>query len=210
MTTSRMHGSADGDSAADELPWGYASGWAQLYGQRRNVSCVVLGLGDCTGLATIFDSLSDELTEAGYPWEVLMVDAGANPVLSSWLRAWCERPGFRRVVLPLGAAPSLALTVGLEKARGDAVLLMEARDGELAISIPDMVSRWSDGLEVVRSRWVDSGGAGHAGSQRPSAGQQTTRSPGTHPSGASGFGRLLGDEVVLLDRHAVSALLEGR
>ena len=31
-------------SSTDDAPWGHASGWAQLYGQRRTVSCVVLGL----------------------------------------------------------------------------------------------------------------------------------------------------------------------
>lgn len=189
----------------DEAPWGHASGWAQLYGQRRNVSCVVLGLDHTTGLAEIFDSLSDALTEAGYPWEVLMVFAGANRQLSSLLGAWCERPGFRRISLPSDTSAALTLKFALEQARGDAVLLLEAHGGELSVPIPEMVSQWSDGVEIVRSRWLDSAGVGSTGQERPqvrSAGSVPTPSPQ-----GDGLKRLLGEEALLLDRRVIEVLL---
>lgn len=185
------------DVPANDAPWGHASGWAQLYGQRRTVSCIVLGLERCTALAEMFDLLSDALTEAGYPWEVLMVDATANPRLSSLLGAWSERAGFQRVVLPAGTRPALMLTQALARARGDAVLLMEAHGGELAVPIPEMVSRWSDGMEVVRSRWagLEHLHRSHRGSAREAPGNAVEQ--------------LLGEEALLLDRRAIDGLLGG-
>ena len=184
-------------SSTDDAPWGHASGWAQLYGQRRTVSCVVLGLEQGTALAEMFDSLSDALTEAGYPWEVLMVDAAANPRLSLLLAAWSERSGFQRVTLPAGTAPALTLTRALARARGDAVLLMEAHGGELAVPIPEMVSRWSDGLEVVRSRWI---GLEHLRSAHQAGARQGSGDP---------VAQLLSEEALLLDRRVVDGLLGG-
>jgi Glycosyl transferase family 2 len=192
MVTSRMHAETAAETNADETPWAHASGWAQLSGLRRNVSCVVLGLAEPEGVAEIFDSLSDALTEAGYPWEILMVDVGASRPLSELLTAWSERPGFRRITLPPGTLAALALTHGLEKARGDAVLLMEARGADLAVPIPEMVSQWSDGVEIVKSKWLAAGHASSAG---------TTARPD------DGLGHLLGEYAVLLDRRTVELLL---
>lgn len=200
MVATHLHDTLVSEASADDVPWGYASGWAQLYGQRRNVSCLVLGLEHATGLAEMFDSLSDALTEAGYPWEVLMVDTMLRAPLSKVLMGWGERPGFRRVALPAGTPATLALTLGLQRARGDAVLLMQAHGGELAVPIPEMVSRWSDGVEVVRSRWI---GLEHVRSAARPGG--LAQAPQPAPSDA--LERLLSDEAILLDRRAINAVL---
>jgi hypothetical protein len=193
------------DLSADDAPWGYASGWAQLYGQRRNVSCVVVGLQYATGLAEMFDSLSDALTEAGYPWEVLMIDTSPGSPLSGVLAGWAERPGFRRVVLPSGTTATLALTLGLKRARGDAVLLMRAHGGELAVPIPEMVSLWSDGLKVVRSPWIGLEHRRSVGGHAPTPLASPGRASATP---ADALERLLGEEVLLIDRHAINAVLD--
>ena len=182
-------------AACDDAPWGHASGWAQLYGERRTVSCVVLGLEHRADLAGIFDSLSDDLTEAGYPWEVLMVDAALNPRLSSLLAAWGERAGFRHFAVPAGTAPALTLSRALARARGDAVLLLEAHAGQLDVPIPEMVTRWSDGLEVVRSRWS---GLAH---------RRAAREPFSREATGGSVAQLLGEEALLLDRRVIDALL---
>lgn len=200
MVATQMHDTLATDASAEDVPWGHASGWAQLYGERRNVSCVVVGLEHATGLAEMFDSLSDALTEAGYPWEVLMVDTMPASPRSRVLMAWCERPGFRRVALPAGTPATLALTLGLERARGDAVVLMQSHGGELAVPIPEMVSRWSDGLEVVRSRWI---GLEHVRSAARPGG--LAQAPQATPGDA--LERLLSEEVILLDRRAITAAL---
>lgn len=187
------------DWHVDDSHWGHASGWAQLPGMQHNVSCVVLGLADPTGLAEVFDSLSDALTEAGYPWEVLMIDVGASPPLSHLLSAWCGRPGFRRVALPAHTPAAATLSTGLKRARGDAVLLTTARSAALVPSIPEMVSRWSEGLEVVRARWVDPLDA-----HMPAPGSAKTAEAG------DSLRQLLEEGAILLDRQAVSLLLGGQ
>jgi hypothetical protein len=135
--------------------WGHASGWAQLSGTRRTVSCLVVGIVRPTGLAALFHKLSDELTEAGYPWEVVMVDAGAGSELSDLLDQWRQRQGFHRIAMPQGTSAQSMLSAALEEARGDAVLLMSPHLNALAIDVSDMISCWLDGTEVVRSPYRD-------------------------------------------------------
>jgi hypothetical protein len=204
MGATRMRDAFATDLSTEDAPWGYASGWAQLYGQRRNVSCVVVGLQHATGLPEMFDSLSDALTEAGYPWEVLMVDTSQGAQLSRVLAGWGERPGFRRVALPAGTTATLALRLGLARARGDAIVLMQAHGGELAVPIPEMVLRWSDGLKVVRSRWV---GLEHRRSANGRACAPQAPSSSAATALADALERLLGEEAILLDRGAVETML---
>jgi hypothetical protein len=181
-----------------------------LSGTQHNVSCVVLGLVDPSRLAEMFDALSDALTEAGYPWEVLMIDVGASRALSGLLGAWCGRPGFRRIALPADTPPAAALAIGLERARGDAVLLTTARSGVLVPSIPQMVTQWSEGLEIVRATWVDAFDA-----REPVPASFLNRAAGGGPSdplgaAAESLGGMLGKEAILLDRQTVKSLLEAR
>lgn len=194
------------DSQIDDSPWGHASGWAQLSGTQHNVSCVVLGLADSGDLATLFDSLSDALTEAGYPWEVLMVDVGASGRLSALLGAWCGRPGFRRIALPAGTPTAATLTTALKSARGDAVLLTTAHSGVLAPSIPEMITRWSEGTEIVQSRWVDPFGQP---AELPT-GALTEGSDDVPAPAGDALKRMLDEEAFLLDRHTVNSLLGER
>lgn len=198
------------DWQREDSAWGHASGWAQLPGQQHNVSCVVLGLADFSGLTALFDSFSDALTEAGYPWEVLMIDAGTSRTVSGLLEAWCGRPGFRHIALPADTTPVAMLTIGLERARGDAVLVTTAHSGVLVPSIPEMVTQWSEGLELVSARWVEPlGEHGHAAAQAPI---RARAGPSQSPSATAGdaLGRALGEGALLLDRQAVAALLGGR
>jgi len=77
---------------------------------------------------------------------------------------------------------------------------MQAHGGELAVSIPEMVSRWSDGMEVVRSRWI---GLEHARTgARPARPEQAPQA-----ASSDALERLLSEEAILLDRRAINAVL---
>ena len=74
---------------------------------------------------------------------------------------------------------------------------MEAHGGELAVPIPEMVSRWSDGPEVVRSRWIS---LEHLRSAHQAGARQGSGDP---------VAQLLSEEALLLDRRVVDGLLGG-
>jgi hypothetical protein len=182
--------------------WAHASGWAQLSSERRTVSCVLLGLSDAALLGRVLPVLSDALTEAGYPWEVVAVDATGSGPIAGILNTWADLPGFRRVAMPLGASAASLLTSGLQAARGDAVLLMNERHFRAVGLIPAMVSQWCDGMDVVRSSF-------DAFDRTPEPAASDRGAPGDAPF-QSGAGASLAEELILLDRRAVGLLLNDR
>ena len=66
--------SLDCDALDTPPSWAHASGWAQISGTRRTVSCVLTCRNQAPTLAKLLPFLSDTLTECGYPWEIIVVD----------------------------------------------------------------------------------------------------------------------------------------
>jgi polyisoprenyl-phosphate glycosyltransferase len=130
-----------------ETGWAHASGWMQLSGVRRRLSCVLPWRNDAGSLAAALPALTDALTEAGYPWELLIIDAGGG---ADFTRQPPSRiDGVRYATSPRPISRAQALVAGLACARGDAVVLLDLTHVPLAGRIPGMVSRWDEGDEVV-------------------------------------------------------------
>jgi glycosyltransferase involved in cell wall biosynthesis len=181
--------------------WAHASGWAQLYGTRRSVSCVIPAHNHLQVLRTLLPQLSDLLTECGYPWETIVVDSASSDGTEPVLRAWCELPGYRLLVLDDDVGRASSIVLGLEAARGDAVILLDAGAPHPLSMIHEMVQRWEAGAPVVYAA-VDA-----------YSGDSVLRVPGQgrtlqEPSALAGL-RLAEDQndLVLLDKLLVRELL---
>ncbi len=144
----RRGGLADCDVPNDPS-WAHVSGWSQLSGSLRKVTCAILSADGSACLSARLPELSDTLTECGYPWEVVIVHAGSDEPTRQVLSWWGEIPGFWSVSLPDDAPASTALTIALEAARGDAVVLM----GSLAAAPMHLLSpaiiQWESGSPLV-------------------------------------------------------------
>jgi polyisoprenyl-phosphate glycosyltransferase len=181
--------------------WAHASGWAQLYGTRRSVSCVVPVRNQLPVLRTLLPVLSDLLTECGYPWEVIVVDSASADGTETVLRAWCELPGYRLLALDDHVGRATAIMLGLEAARGDAVILLDAQAPHPLTMVHEMVQRWEAGATVIYA------------ARDPYSGDSVLRVPGharslQDPSPLAGV-RLADDstDLVLLDKLMVRELL---
>jgi glycosyltransferase involved in cell wall biosynthesis len=144
-----VHRVAYPQAPGDALTWAPASGWGEFGAEPRRVSCVALAMNDCARLIELLPALSDVLTECGYPWEIITVDGsstdGTGPLLSD-----CDQiPGFRSIHLLASAWKAMAIATGLEAARGDAIVLIEARTDHSPRLIADMMLRWEGGAKVV-------------------------------------------------------------
>ena len=136
--------------ALDTAPsWAHASGWAQLSGTRRTVSCVLTCSNQAPTLARLLPFLSDTLTECGYPWEIIVVDIASVDRTRALLSKWAELPGFQTVSLHAGAVPSNAFALGLYRARGDAVIMLDAALEHDPALIPRMILKWEDQARMV-------------------------------------------------------------
>ncbi|HJW11975.1 MAG TPA: glycosyltransferase, partial [Albitalea sp.] len=118
-------------------------------GSFKTVSCVILGYDDALGLSKLLPTLSDTLTECGYPWEVVVINAGDDAPTNQLLQGWGEIPGFWTLPLTHAASPAVRLALGLEAARGDAVILLDARVVDAARLVAQMILRWEGGAEMV-------------------------------------------------------------
>jgi glycosyltransferase involved in cell wall biosynthesis len=142
-------------NAHDAPAWAHASGWAQLSGARQTVSCVLSCENSARTLSKLLPILSDTLTECGYPWELIVVDADSTDGTDGLMQAWCDLPGFR--YLPLGRPASLAagFEAGILAARGDAVVLLDPALRHSPELIPQMILQWESNARLV---WAQASG----------------------------------------------------
>ncbi len=87
---------------------------------------------------------------ADVPFELVLVDDGSSDGTASRLAAIAERDARVRVVeLSRNFGHQTALTAGLDHARGDAVVMIDADLQDPPELIPEMLQRWQDGVDVV-------------------------------------------------------------
>jgi hypothetical protein len=187
--------------ASDDMGagWAHVSGWAQLYGTRRSLSCVIPARDQLATLRELLPPLSDLLTECGYPWELIVVDVASRDGTERVLSAWCELPGYRLIALDEQVGRAGAIVTGFEAARGDAVILLDATVQHPLSLIGDMVQRWETGEPVV------------VATHDAHSGNSVLRVPGQPRQDDSVMAglRLADDasDLVLLDRRVVLDLL---
>jgi polyisoprenyl-phosphate glycosyltransferase len=86
----------------------------------------------------------------GQPGELIVVDDGSRDDTVAKLRALCERePRLAVVALTRNFGKDVALTAGLDAARGEVVVPMDADLQDPPELIPDLVAKWREGFDVV-------------------------------------------------------------
>ena len=95
-------------------------------------------------------------TLADIQWEIICVDDGSrDATLPRLLDLAAAQPLIRIVELSRNFGKEAALTAGLEAARGDAVIPMDADLQDPPELIPQMLAAWRGGAEVVLARRAD-------------------------------------------------------
>ncbi|MDE2390238.1 MAG: glycosyltransferase family 2 protein, partial [Rhodospirillales bacterium] len=89
-------------------------------------------------------------------WEIICVDDGSrDATLPRLLELAAAEPRIRVVELSRNFGKEAALTAGLEAARGDAVIPIDADLQDPPEQILPMVAAWRGGAEVVLGRRID-------------------------------------------------------
>ncbi|HEY3593408.1 MAG TPA: glycosyltransferase family 2 protein [Polyangiaceae bacterium] len=94
--------------------------------------------------------LGDALSKLAITWEAIFVDDGSSDRTLEKLRLLAEvEPRYRIVALSRNFGHQFALTAGLDYARGDAVIIMDADLQDPPEVIGEMLARHRDGFDVV-------------------------------------------------------------
>ena len=113
------------------------------------LSCIVPAYNEAQNLPPLLAALVPALAALTPRWEIIVVDDGSRDNTAAALRPWLEEPGLRYLALSRNFGKEAALTAGLEHARGQVVLMMDA-DGQHPLSLlPAMLQGWKDGADAV-------------------------------------------------------------
>lgn len=118
-------------------------------GQVPRISCVIPCRNEARNLARLLPELTQMLAGLAEQFEVVLVDDGSTDESPALMQAWAQRPGIRVLQLSRNFGKEAALTAGLEAARGDVVILMDADLQHPPSLFPAMLARWREGADVV-------------------------------------------------------------
>ena len=117
---------------------------------QRQISIVVPVLNEIELLSELMLALDSVLRHVSEETEILFVDDGSTDGSSEWLLERAGKdPRVRTVRLSRNFGHQSAITAGLDLAKGDAIIVMDADLQDPPHVIPNLLSRWREGFEVV-------------------------------------------------------------
>ncbi len=149
---------------------------------RPVISVVVPMFNESENVEAFYGRTAEALDRIGEPWEIVCVNDGSRDDTLLRLVALHRRdPRVKVVNLSRNFGKEIALSAGLDHARGDAVVPIDADLQDPPELIEEMVARWREGWDVVyaqrtsRSRSIAAG----VPSRLPSLTKTTSPSSGS-------------------------------
>lgn len=129
--------------------------------QTKKITIVVPFLDEKDNLPVLLDRVRGVFAAREEDWELLLVDDGSTDGSAEWAVEQAKADRHVRVLrLSRNFGHQLAITAGLDRADGDAVVVMDADLQDPPAVIAALVDKWLEGYEVVyavrRSRSGDS------------------------------------------------------
>ncbi|MCO5185114.1 MAG: glycosyltransferase family 2 protein [Anaerolineae bacterium] len=101
-------------------------------------------------LHLLYERVSAVLESMGEPWELILVDDGSRDKSAEIINELHARdPRVRGLSFSRNFGFQVAVSAGLDMARGDAVILIDADLQDPPEVIPDMIAKWREGYDVV-------------------------------------------------------------
>jgi dolichol-phosphate mannosyltransferase len=98
----------------------------------------------------LYQRVKETLDTTGEPWELLLVDDGSTDGSTDLIRQLAERDSrVRPVIFARNFGHQIAVTAGLDYARGQAVIIIDSDLQDPPEVILDLIQKWREGYEVV-------------------------------------------------------------
>ncbi len=105
---------------------------------------------EAESMPELYRRVSAVMDSTGEPWELILVDDGSADASNAMMRELAEKdPRVRPVIFARNFGHQIAVTAGLDYARGDAVVIIDADLQDPPEVIPDLIAQWRAGYEVV-------------------------------------------------------------
>lgn len=116
------------------------------------LSIVVPVYNEVDNIRKFYTTVKEVLATMDYDHEIIFVDDGSSDDSAGMLRhIGQEDPKVKVLLLARNFGHQLALTCGLDYAKGDAVITMDGDMQHPPELIPELVKHWEEGADVVRT-----------------------------------------------------------
>ena len=113
------------------------------------LSCVLPCRNEAQNLDQLLPRLRQVLASLVSHWEVILVDDGSTDDTPQVLARWTHEHGVCAIQLSRNFGKEAALTAGLQAARGEVVLMMDADLQHQPELLPTLLQAWRDGADVA-------------------------------------------------------------
>ena len=114
------------------------------------ISIIAPIYNEAENIPELYRRIRDVLDSTGDPWELLMVDDGSTDGSTALIREHHARdPRVVPVIFARNFGHQIAVTAGLDYARGDAVVIIDSDLQDPPEVILDLIAKWREGYDVV-------------------------------------------------------------
>jgi glycosyltransferase involved in cell wall biosynthesis len=114
-----------------------------------SISAVVPAYNEAENLPELLPLLAQVLTGLTPRWEIVVVDDGSTDDTAAAMQPWVAKPGVRYLRLSRNFGKEAALTAGIDAARGETVVLLDADLQHPPEMIATMLEAWRRGADMV-------------------------------------------------------------
>ncbi|NYT64164.1 glycosyltransferase family 2 protein [Alcaligenaceae bacterium] len=118
--------------------------------QPASLTCIIPCLNEEANLNVLLPVLMAVLKTLAPVYEIIVVDDGSTDATPATMQSWADRyPEIVYLQLSRNFGKEAALTAGLEAAKGQVVVCMDADLQHPPALVPKMLERWQHGVEMV-------------------------------------------------------------
>lgn len=101
-------------------------------------------------IAELYRRVRETMDSTGEPWELILVDDGCTDGSTDRIRGLAAQDArVRPIIFARNFGHQIAVTAGLDYARGQAVVIIDADLQDPPEVTTDLIARWREGYEVV-------------------------------------------------------------